>query len=216
MAVPADNSLPCEVRVIYRTAPTEPLVALTFDDGPTRTWTPQVLEVLARHEAKATFFVIGEHLAAAPQIALAAAKAGHQLGNHTWAHSNLTSHSEAFIRDSLRRTHQLITKVTGKAPNVLRPPWGRIDTLGLLACSELAYDVVLWSSHVTGSNATADAATTVRTATPGSIVLAHDGGSEPSTRLVRAIDGMLTSLRSKGFRFVTMEQLIAASARATR
>src|SRR3954447_1256147 len=68
MAVPAHNSLPYQVRVIYRTTPTQPLVAVTFDDGPTHKWTPQVLELLAHHDAKATFFVIGEHLAAAPEI----------------------------------------------------------------------------------------------------------------------------------------------------
>ncbi|MFL6240159.1 MAG: polysaccharide deacetylase family protein [Actinomycetes bacterium] len=210
-AAPSGSTLPYEVRVVYRTAPAESLIALTFDDGPTATWTPQVLDLLARHQARATFFVVGERLAAAPQLAQAAVRAGHQIGTHTWAHSNLKTHSERFIGDSLRRTHQLIADVTGRAPTSLRPPWGQIDAVGLLVCAELQYDVILWSEHVTGSNAFADAATTTREARPGSIVLAHDGGPEPNRNLMRALDQLLASLRAKGYRFVTVSELLAAS-----
>src|SRR5580692_9309264 len=77
-------------KVTFRTAPPDRLVALTLDDGPTREWTPQVLEILRRHGAKATFFRVGERARAAPDLVVQTAEAGHEQGNHTWSHSDLT------------------------------------------------------------------------------------------------------------------------------
>ena len=136
--------------VTFRAAPSARIVALTIDDGPTREWTPRVLAILRRHGAKATFFRVGERALAAPDLVMQTADAGHEQGNHTWAHDDLTRHDEAFDRGTLERTHELLTNLTGRAPTLCRPPYGRIDSVGLAVCAALHYDVTLWSQHVTG------------------------------------------------------------------
>jgi peptidoglycan/xylan/chitin deacetylase (PgdA/CDA1 family) len=196
----------------FRTAPSARLVALTIDDGPTPEWTPQVLKILQRHSAKATFFRVGERAQAAPGLVVQTADAGHEQGNHTWQHSDLTQHDEVFDRDSLERTHELLAKLTGQAPTLCRPPYGRIDSVGLAVCAGLHCGVTLWSQHVTGSNARADVNATLQQASPGSIVLAHDGGPEPNASLMQQLDRLVASMTDAGYRFVTVSELLAASA----
>jgi peptidoglycan-N-acetylglucosamine deacetylase len=198
--------------VTFRTAPSARLIALTIDDGPTTEWTPQVLRILRRHGAKATFFVVGQRAQAAPGWVMQATDAGHELANHTWAHSDLTQNDEAFDRASLERTHEFLTGLTGRAPTLCRPPYGRIDSVGLAVCAGMHYDVMLWSNHVTGSNARGDVNTTLRQASPGSIVLAHDGGSEPNASLMQQLDRLVGSLKDDGYRCVTVSDLLAAPA----
>lgn len=196
--------------VAFRTAPSQRLVALTIDDGPTATWTPQVLAMLQRRGAAATFFVVGKRLDADRTAAKQAVDAGHELGNHTWAHTDLTHLDEMAVRDSLERTHAAITAVSGRPPTLCRPPYGRIDSVGLGACAALGYDVALWSDHITGSNATGDVDTTLRQVSPGSIVLAHDGGPEPNPTLMAQLDRLVGSMLDAGYRFVTLSALLAA------
>jgi peptidoglycan/xylan/chitin deacetylase (PgdA/CDA1 family) len=209
-ASPGNQHRAEEVRVTFRGHPARPLVALTLDDGPNGTWTPRMLAMLAAHGIRATFYLVGARLRAGPELTRATAAQGHELGNHTWAHSDLTRNDEKFIADSLRRTHALIAKVTGQQVSTMRPPWGRIDSVGLTVCADLGYDVVLWSDHVTGSNAAADADTTLHGASAGSIVLAHDGGNEPNEMLLRAVDRVVGGLKDRGFRFVTVSELLSA------
>jgi len=196
--------------VTFRAAPSARLVALTIDDGPTRQWTPQVLAILRRYGARATFFRVGERALAAPDLVAQTAEAGHEQGNHTWRHDDLTQHDETFDHGSLERTHDLLAKLTGEAPRLCRPPFGRIDSVGLVACADLRYDVTLWSHHVTGSNPRGGVDMILRWGTPGSIVLAHDGGSEPNPRLMQQLDRLVGGMTDTGFRFVTVSELLAA------
>jgi peptidoglycan-N-acetylglucosamine deacetylase len=196
--------------VLFRTAPSARLVALTIDDGPTREWTPQVLAILRRHGAKATFFRVGERAQAAPDLVMQTTDAGHEQGNHTWAHDDLTQHDEAFDRGTLQRTHDLLAELTGRAPALCRPPYGRIDSVGLAVCAGLRYGVTLWSQHVTGSNPHGDVDTILRQGSSGSIVLAHDGGSEPNASLMMQLDRLVASMTDSGYRFVTVSELLAA------
>ena len=198
----------------FRTKASARLIALTIDDGPTREWTPQVLKILRRRGVKATFFRVGERAQAAPDLVAQTADAGHEQGNHTWAHDDLTRHDETFDRDSLERTHELLAKLTGQAPTLCRPPYGRIDSVGLAVCAGLRYGVTLWSHHVTGVNARVDVDEILRQASPGSIVLLHDGGSEPNASLMKQLDRLTGSMTDAGYRFVTVSELLAASAPA--
>jgi len=200
--------------VTFRTGPSGRLVALTVDDGPTREWTPQVLEILRRYGAKATFFRVGKRAQAAPDLVAQTADAGHEQANHTWAHDDLTQHDRAFDLDTLGRTHGLLAKLAGQAPALCRPPYGRIDSVGLATCAELGYAVTLWSSHVTGSNARGDVDVILRQASSGSIVLLHDGGSEPNASLMTQLDRLVASMTEAGYSFVTVSELLAAWARA--
>lgn len=200
----------CAATVTFRTGPSARLVALTIDDGPTREWTPQVLEILLRHAAKATFFRVGQRAQAAPDLVARTADAGHEQGNHTWAHDDLTQHDKAFDLATLGRTHELLARLTGQAPTLCRPPYGRIDSVGLAACAELGYAVTLWSSHVTGSSPRGDVDAILRWASPGSIVLAHDGGPEPNAGLMTQLDRLVASMTQTGYKFVTVSELLAA------
>lgn len=197
--------------VTFRTTPSAKLVALSIDDGPTPEWTPQVLRILQRYGAKATFFRVGERAHAAAGLTTQTADAGHEQGNHTWAHSDLTHHGEGFDFSSLQRTQEVLEKLTGQAPTLCRPPYGRIDSVGLAVCSRLRYDVALWSHHVTGGNPEGGVNEILRYATPGSIILAHDGGPEPNAALMKQLDRLVGSMTDFGFRFVTVSELVAAS-----
>ena len=198
--------------VTFRAAPPARMVALTIDDGPTREWTPQVLAIMRRHGARATFFRVGKRALAAPDLVVQTAQAGHEQGNHTWAHDDLTQHDEAFDLRTLERTHEVLAKLTGRPPTLCRPPYGRIDSVGLAACAGLHYGVSLWSHHVTGSDPEGDVDTVLREASPGSIVLAHDGGPEPNAALIKQLDRLVASLTDTGYRFVTVSELLATSA----
>ena len=197
--------------VTFRAAPSEPVVALTIDDGPTAKWTPQVLAILQRHGVVATFFLVGRRLAADPISAQRAAGAGHELGNHTWAHSDLTHYNATFVRDSLARTHEEIERATGRVPVLCRPPYGRIDSVGLGVCAALGYGVAMWSSHVTGAYAEGDVTRVLRDISPGSVVLSHDGGPEPNNALMRQLDRLVGSLIDDGYRFTTLSTLLSGS-----
>jgi peptidoglycan/xylan/chitin deacetylase (PgdA/CDA1 family) len=211
-ARPGGQSVAFTSTVTFRTAPSAKLMALTIDDGPTALWTPKMLAVLAKHDVVATFFLVGKRLAAEPDPTRTAAAAGHELGNHTWEHADLTRHDAGFVTESLHRNHDLIAAVTGNAPTLCRPPYGRIDSVGLAACAALGYDVALWSDHITGSNPGGDVTTTLRQASAGSIVLAHDGGPEPNENLVTQLDRLIGGLKDDGFTFTTVSDLLAAPA----
>jgi peptidoglycan-N-acetylglucosamine deacetylase len=198
--------------VTFRTASPARMIALTIDDGPTPEWTPQILTILRRYDARATFFRVGERALAAPELVAQTAEAGHEQGNHTWAHDDLTQHDEAFDLGTLERTHEVLTRLTGRAPALCRPPYGRIDSVGLAACAGLRYGVALWSHHVTGSNPRGGVDVILRKASPGSIVLAHDGGPEPNAGLMSQLDRLVASMTGTGYRFVTVSELLAAPA----
>jgi peptidoglycan/xylan/chitin deacetylase (PgdA/CDA1 family) len=207
---PADQKTAFQAQVTFRTAPSAKLVALTIDDGPTSEWTPQVLAVLTRHDALATFFVVGKRAQGAPASIAAAVDAGHEIGNHTWTHTDLTHLDESAVHDELERTHAFVVGLTGHGPTVCRPPYGRIDSVGLGVCAALGYQVALWSDHITGSNAIGDVDTTLREASAGSIVLAHDGGPEPNATLMSQLDRLVGSMKDDGYTFTTISGLLTA------
>ena len=132
------------------------------------------------------------------------------MANHTWAHIDLTRHGQAFDRASLECTHELLTRLAGRAPTLCRPPDGRIDSVGLAVCASLRYQVMLWSDRVTGSNARADVDETRRRASPASIVLGHDGGPQPNATLMQQLDRLAGSMTDAGYTFVTVRGLLAA------
>lgn len=199
--------------VRFREQPASRLVALTVDDGPTAQWTPKVLDILAYYGVPATFFLVGMRAQGQPALTERAADAGHEFGNHTWAHTDLTQLSQPSVRAALERAHELIATLTGREPSLCRPPYGRIDSVGLLVCAAMGYNVMLWSDHVTGSNAKADVTRVLRQATPGSVVLSHDGGPEPNATLMVQLDRLVGSMTEAGYTFVTVSNLLAAPAR---
>src|SRR3989441_7110330 len=103
-------------------------IAMTFDDGPSAKLTPKLLDLLAAHHIRATFFVIGENVAEHPEIVAREVREGHEIGNHTWSHPNLAKMSDDRIRGQLRKTEDAIRSAIGNRPTLMRPPYGSIST----------------------------------------------------------------------------------------
>ncbi|WP_027343455.1 polysaccharide deacetylase family protein [Hamadaea tsunoensis] len=203
------------VRCVYHVPTTEKLVALTFDDGPMPDWTPRVLATLREVDAPATFFLIGEHLRAYPQLAKGGLYDGHEVGNHTWTHDDLAMMDRDAARTEMRRCHDQIVQTLGRAPKIMRPPWGHMAGSTLIAADELGYDVILWSQRMPENeyvhNPSGIVDRTVRDVRPGAIILAHDTG--PSDRLVTIANlaGIVNGLRAAGYKLVTVSQLLASA-----
>src|SRR5437762_11700308 len=123
----------------------EPYIAMTFDDGPSATLTPKLLDLLAAHHIKATFFVIGENVAEHPEIVARAAREGHEIGNHSWSHPYFARMSDDNVRSQLKRTDEAIMNAAGIHPRLLRPPYGSITTRQKRWIhDEFGYDIILW------------------------------------------------------------------------
>jgi peptidoglycan-N-acetylglucosamine deacetylase len=185
-----------------------PYIAMTFDDGPSAALTPKLLDLLAAHHIKATFFVVGENVAEHPEIVARAAREGHEIASHSWSHPNLAKMSQESVRSQLQRTDDAIKSAIGKSPTLLRPPYGSItEREKRWIHDEFGYDIILWD--VDPLDWKRPGAAVVRNrilkeTRPGSIVLSHD--IHPGT--IEAMPSTLDELEAKGFKFVTVSELL--------
>lgn len=189
-------------------------LALTFDDGPSPNWTPKVLDILEQYAVPATFFMVGQRVVANRRL-VDGRMARHEAGNHSWDHHDLARLGADRVRDQLRRAHDAIGAAVGRAPVLLRPPYGHFGGSTALVASEFGYSLVLWSQQMRESdfpnNPAGHAEEIASAVVPGTILLAHDVG--PEDRLI-AIDGLpilIERLRSRGYTFVTVSELLAGS-----
>ena len=185
-----------------------PYIAMTFDDGPSATLTPKLLDLLAAHHIKATFFVIGENVAEHPEIVARAAREGHEIANHSWSHPNFGKMSDESVRRQLQQTDDAIKSATGNRPTLLRPPYGSITTREKRWIhDEFGYDIILWDVDPYDWKRPGPAvvrARILKETRPGSIVLSHD--IHPGT--IEAMPSTFDELEAKGFKFVTVSELI--------
>lgn len=121
-------------------------LALTFDDGPNPAWTPRLIEMLARHNVKATFFQLGKFAQKEPALARMVSDAGHLVGNHSWSHPNLSLTPEHRIREELTRTRDTLEQITGKPVRYFRPPFGARRPCVLRIARELGMIPVMWNA----------------------------------------------------------------------
>ena len=158
-------------------------MALTYDDGPNDPYTLRMLEVLARHGAKATFFMIGKYVQQRPEIVREVVRAGHGVGNHTWDHPNLIFCSPREVARQLRDCSSAITDACGVVPTLFRPPFGGRTPWALKAARGLGMTPVMW--NVTGFDWSATTGEAIeqrvvkqvaRNPRGGEIILLHDGG----------------------------------------
>jgi peptidoglycan-N-acetylglucosamine deacetylase len=203
------RAVPEESRITFNSVNVNgPYIAMTFDDGPSATLTPKLLDLLAERRIKATFFVIGQNVAENPEIVARAAKEGHEIASHSWSHPNLAKMSDEGVRRQLRQTDDVIKSATGKRPTVMRPPYGSItDREKRWIHDEFGYDIILWDVDPYDWKRPGPAVVRNRILAetrPGSIVLTHD--IHPGT--VEAMPSTFEALEAKGFKFVTVSELI--------
>lgn len=164
-----------------------------------------MLEVLAAHQAAATFFQLGEAAEAHPEIVQQVLEGGSEVGLHGWAHSKLTLDDGPTIDADLDRADAVL-RAAGADPQVFRPTYGRIDSLGLGAVATRGYTVALWSDRLDGKS---DIPRLAQRLQPGAIVLCHDGRGIADQDLLDRLDELLTALDQDGYRYVTVSQMLA-------
>lgn len=191
-------------------------VALTFDDGPDPEWTPRILEVLRRHDVPATFFVVGSAAARHPEIIRAELAAGHEVGAHTFTHSNLGSASNLRKTVELSLTQSALAGAAGIKTHLLRLPYSSI-TADITApeldaardAAELGY-LMVFATEDSEDWRQPGAGVIVDRSTPpagrGGVVLLHDAGGDRS-QTVEAVDRLITNLKNQGYRFTTVSQM---------
>ncbi len=196
-------------RCIERGSGRVPEIAITFDDGPHPTFTPQVLDVLRRYGVGATFFCVGLNVNAYPELVGRATDEGHLVGNHTWSHPFLPDLTRDELLRQVDATNGALANAAGRSSSLVRPPYGSRtpEVLGWLA--EHGMTTVLWDVDtqdwsVPGTEAVVAAA--AKLATEGSVVLMHDAGGD-RTQTVAALPRILETLLERGYRFVTIDQL---------
>jgi peptidoglycan/xylan/chitin deacetylase (PgdA/CDA1 family) len=186
-----------------------PYIALTFDDGPNKTLTPKLLDLLAAHHMKATFFVVGQNAADHPEILRRAVREGHEIANHSWSHPNLGNMSDEAVRRELQKTDDAIFAAIGKHPTLLRPPYGSITARQKRWIHEdFGYRIIIWDVDPLDWKRPGPSVVTSRILKethPGSIVLAHD--IHPPT--IEAMPATFDQLDRKGFKSVTVTELLA-------
>ena len=186
--------------------PAQKEVALTFDDGPHPKFTPQILAVLKKYDVKATFFVVGKMAERYPQLVKAEAAAGHDVGNHTYDHVNLTKVPVPTVATEWLKCNQTIESILGKPPVFARPPGGDYDKEVIKAAAASGLTTVLWTDDPGDYAKPGDRTIENRVLQRmdnGGIILIHDGIQQTIDVLPQIIE----HLQKRGFRFVTMTEM---------
>jgi len=192
-------------------------LALTFDDGPNPAWTPKLLEILASHSVRVTFFLLGSRAQAEPELVRQIAAAGHLIGNHSWSHPNLALASASRIEEELSRASQTLEQITGTLVRFFRPPFGARRPAVLRIARGLGMTPVLWNAMTSDwEDPSADAITgrlirtidkLARRGRAANIVL-HDGGHLTSDAdrgpSIAATNKLITNYKMT-CRFVTLD-----------
>ena len=186
-----------------------PYIALTFDDGPNATLTPKLLDLLAAHHMKATFFVVGQNAADHPDILRRAVREGHEIGNHSWSHPNLGKMSDEAVRRELQKTDDAIFSAIGRRPTLMRPPYGSLtEHQRRWIHDDFGYRIIIWDVDPLDWKRPGPSVVCnriLKETRAGSIVLAHD--IHPPT--IEAMPATFDQLDRKGFKSVTVSELLA-------
>ena len=197
-------------------------IALTFDDGPNDPHTLRLLEVLARHNVHATFFMIGRYAQQRPDIAAEVAKRGHVVGNHTFTHPLLTIKSTKRICEEITKCRAALTDAVGEHSNLFRPPWGARRPGVFRLVRQLGLEPIMW--NVTGYDWNAPSADYVeqkvtRRVRGGAVVLLHDGGhvefGADRAKTVQVVDRIISRYKAEGYEFVTVPEMMATMGAST-
>jgi peptidoglycan/xylan/chitin deacetylase (PgdA/CDA1 family) len=198
-------------QIIYRVRTRQPLVALSFDDGPHAVFTHQVLQILERHNATATFFLIGDRALRHPDLVAQIQAAGHEVGNHYFSDGPILGHSDAQFDSYLKQTEEAIGMTTDA--KLFRPPGGVARPSQRRIAQTRGYKCVLGCAYP--HDPIHPPVWYIRwliekNLAPGTIVILHDGISDP-TRSIQALPHILEEGNRRGLRFVSIGALMRSS-----
>lgn len=189
------------------------IVALTFDDGPDAQFTPMILDVLKKHQARATFFVMGKKAEANPAILQRIAAEGHEIGNHSYSHPNFNRINKKTQLEEIDRTTFIIERITEQTPRLLRPPGGYLSYDLVATTKEKKMTIAYWTYQQdskdwrNGVRAAAIANHVVKNIKPGQVIILHDGCPN-GMQTAKATDMIISRLKKNGYSFITMSELI--------
>lgn len=197
-------------KIIWDIKTKEKVVALTFDDGPHKKHTTEILDLLEQYDAKGTFFIVGDQAEKNPEIVLRMYEEGHELANHTYTHPY--SRNVSKIMKEIKQTNDTIYSITGYTPTLFRPVEGHYTDAMIEEIVKDGYKVVMWSWHQDtedwknpGVNKIVN--TVLKGTNEGDVILFHDGGGN-RTQTVKALEKILPELQKQGYQFVTINDLI--------
>jgi len=189
------------------------VVALTFDDGPWPEHTAEILDILKEEEVPATFFMLGLRVKKEPEVARRIVAEGHDVGNHTYRHVDLTDVKPEIQRREIRGTNNVIRATTGVQPEWFRPPMGQVDSSAYREIKAAGLRPALWTVDPQdwrkNASAGAIAREVVSATKPGSVILLHDGGGNRS-QTTKALPWIIHELHKRGYEFVLLGDLPSA------
>src|SRR3989339_162866 len=200
---------------LYHFETQEKIVALTFDDGPSETWTPLLLDLLEKYEVKATFFMIGENIEKFPDVAKSVYEKGHEIGSHSYNHKRMIFKTPGFIRSDLEKTDRIIKDLGVSEVKSYRPPYG--DKMILLPLelkkqgkTLVTFDVQAMSEYQReNQDSSMISREILDQIEPGSIIVMHDGRGYNSTTFLKAVEEIIVELKTEGYRFVKVQEGIS-------
>lgn len=192
----------------------EKIIALTFDDGPDEDFTPQILDILKKYNVKATFYVIGEKVQYNKKIIKREFEEGHEIGNHTYTHINVSKNGYNKINKEIGDTQSAVKSVTGVYPKTFRPPYRAISRDMCEIIKKKDMNIVLWS-YVDARDWESPGVNSIIKSIEdgiqnGCIILLHDYNKvrSPKSQTIEALEIIIPDLIEKGYKFVTISELI--------
>ena len=195
-----------DFRIIRRGNPNLPEVALTFDDGPHPEFLPRLLDKLRELHIHATFFVVGEKVADAPDMAARIVQDGHEIANHTFHHLNLTTIPTSFVESEIKTNNNIIFEACGVRPKFFRPPGGRADEDVFRIARQEHLTTVMWTDDPADFSSPGPEVIEERLLKhirPGAVILLHSGIEQT----LAILPDFVEQLQQGGYRFVTMSEM---------
>jgi peptidoglycan-N-acetylglucosamine deacetylase len=203
-----------EINLIEKVSTSKKVIAITFDDGPNPVYTPQVLDIFAKAQGKATFFMIGEQMNKYPEIVKKVSEQGHEIGNHTYSHPKLSELSKAECLEEIERNEQIMEQLIGEKPVVFRPPYLDYNQDTSLLMKEKGYPMIgalnLGARDWEQPGADHILSVSRDCVQKGGILIFHDGFGDRS-QTIEAVRNLVTELKDQGYQLVTVSELLNLS-----